>query len=64
MQVDLSRCDMVLGVSFHKGPFSGAFFCDYAGVIESGDTPQEAFDAAYREHARLCREEDSTKERD
>ena len=62
MQVDLSRCDLRLGVSFHKGEWTGTFFCEYAGVIEPGDTPQDAFDAAFQEHARLCREEDDDKE--
>ena len=64
MQVDLSSSDLRLGVSFHKGEWTGTYFCEYAGVVETGDTPQEAFDAAFREHARLCREEDDTKEAD
>lgn len=64
MHVDLSRCNLLLGVSFHSGEHTGVVYCDYAGVIESGDTVQEAFDAALREHARICREEDTLKERD
>jgi hypothetical protein len=57
--IDLSRCNLLLGVSFHRGEHTGVVYCDYAGLIESGDTAQEAFDAAFREHTRLCREEDA-----
>jgi len=62
MIVDLSRCNLLLGVSFHSGEHTGVVYCDYAGVIESGDTAQEALDAALRDHARLCAEEDNSKE--
>ena len=62
MILDLSRCNLLLGVSFHKGEHAGVVYCDYAGITKSGETVQEAFDAAFREHARLCREEDNHKE--
>ena len=35
MIVDLSRCNLLLGVSFHSGEHTGVVYCDYAGVIES-----------------------------
>lgn len=62
MIVDLSRCDFLLGVSFHMGEYTGVIFCDYGGVVMSGDTAQEAFDAALEEHGRLCREETESTE--
>tara|TARA_R110000764_G_scaffold48451_1_gene107607 strand:- start:252 stop:458 length:207 start_codon:yes stop_codon:yes gene_type:complete len=61
MIVDLSRCNLLLGVSFHKGEHTGVVYCDYAGLIESGDTAQEAFDAALIYHTRLCEEEEAYK---
>lgn len=59
MIVDLSRCNLLLGVSFHKGERTGVVYCDYAGLIESGDTAQEAFDAALTCHTRACKEEEA-----
>lgn len=58
MIVDLSRCNLRLGVSFHRGEHTGVVYCDYAGLIESGDTAQEAFDAVLCDHTSMCKEED------
>lgn len=58
MTVELSSHNLLLGVSFHSSDITGLVYCDYGGITGSGDTAQEAFDAAFREHARLCREED------
>jgi hypothetical protein len=59
MIVDLSRCNLLLGISFHTSTFTGVVYCDYAGLIESGDTAQEAFDAAMTCHTRACKEEEA-----
>ena len=61
MTVELSSRNLLLGVSFHSSDITGLVYCDYGGITGSGDTAQEAFEAAVIYHESLCREE-GTKE--
>ena len=63
MKVDLSKCDISIGVSFFTGG-ENALYCDYGGVVESGETLQSALDSAINSHNLLCYEEDIATMRD
>lgn len=58
--VDMSRANIALGLEFWT--VGEEYVCNYAGIYGRGDTMQEAFNEAFKEHQRLCEEENDYRE--